>query len=315
EVLDPRHDIEGLATAVALAQQRLADHQGIVRGDEGAHRETIDRRRSDDRELTHARQRELQRARDWRRAQRQHMYFRAKLLQPFLVTDAEVLLLVDDEKAKVPKLDRLAEQRMGANNNVDRTVGEPLLDLGQLLARDQTRSLCDVHRKSLEALGEGRGVLACEQGGRHHDRDLLAVERYRERRAQRHLGLAETDIAADQPIHGTAQFEVLQRRLDRRQLVLGLLIGETSAELVIDAGLHRQLRRLMEHAFGRDLDQLACNLPDAVLQLGLARLPAGAAKPVELDIGAVGAKARQQLDVLDRQEQLGLGSIMQFEAV
>ena len=54
-------------------------------------------------------------------------------------------------------------------------------------------------------------VLPRQQRRRHHDRDLLAVERDRERGAQRHLGLAEADVAADQPVHRPAAFEVLQR--------------------------------------------------------------------------------------------------------
>ena len=85
EIVDARHHIERLAAAIALAQQRLADHQRIVRRDEGADREAIDRRRGDDREIAHAGQRQLQRARDRRRAQRQHMHLGAQLLQPLLV--------------------------------------------------------------------------------------------------------------------------------------------------------------------------------------------------------------------------------------
>ena len=66
---------------------------------------------------------------------------------------------------------------------------------------------------------------------------------------------------------------------------------------------------------GGDLDQLAGDLADAVLELGLARLPAAAAEPVEFDIGVVGAVARQQFDILDRQKQFGVGGVMQLEAV
>ena len=57
-------------------------------------------------------------------------------------------------------------------------------------------------------------MLARQQRGRHHDRDLLAFERHGKRRAQRHLGLAEADIAADQPVHRTAELEILQGGFD-----------------------------------------------------------------------------------------------------
>ena len=183
------------------------------------------------------------------------------------------------------------------------------------MAGDQPRGLRDVDRETPEPLGKRLGVLARQQRGRHHDRDLLAVERRGKRRAQRHLGLAEADVAADQPVHRAAELEILQRRVDRAELVLGFLIGEARAELVIDVRLHREFRRLVQHALGGDLDQLARDLADAVLELRLAGLPAAAAEPVELDIGLLRAVARQQLDILDRQEQLGLAGIMQFETV
>ena len=215
EVLDPRHHIERLPATVALAQQRLADHQRIVRRHEGAHREAIDRRRGDDREIADAGQRQLQSSRDRRGAQRQHMHLRPQLLQPLLVADAKMLLLVDDQKAKIPEFDRLAEQRVGADHDVDLAFGQALLDLHQFLGRDQARGLRDVDRKAAKTFGKIPAVLPGQERGRHHDGDLLAVERDRKRRAQRHLGLAEADVAADQPVHRPAAFEILQRGVDR----------------------------------------------------------------------------------------------------
>ena len=53
-------------------------------------------------------------------------------------------------------------------------------------------------------------MLAREQRGRHDDRDLLAVDRGDEGGAQRDFGLAEADIAADEPVHRPAA------RQDRR---------------------------------------------------------------------------------------------------
>ena len=101
QVLDARADVERLAAAVALAQERLAHHHRIERADEGAHREAIDRRRGDDRELAHAGERELQRARDRRRGEREHVHLGAQRLELLLVGDAEMLLLVDHEQPEV----------------------------------------------------------------------------------------------------------------------------------------------------------------------------------------------------------------------
>jgi hypothetical protein len=48
--------------------------------------------------------------------------------------------------------------------------------------------------------------------------------------AQRDLGLAEADIAADQPVHRFGRFQVAQHILDRALLILGLFIRETVEE-------------------------------------------------------------------------------------
>ena len=112
-------------------------------------------------------------------------------------------------------------------------------------------------------------VLARQQRGRHDDRDLLAGHRGHEGGAQRHLGLAEADVAADEPIHRAARRQVVQHRLDGVELVLGLLIGETGAELVIEPLRRDEPRRLLQHARGGDLDQLARHLADALLHAAL----------------------------------------------
>ena len=122
QVLDARADIEALAAAILLAQQRLADGHAVERRDEGAHGQAIDRRRGDQAHVAHAGQRELQGARDRRRGQRQHMDVGAQLLQPLLVADAEMLLLVDDQQAEVLELDALGQQRVGADHDVDRAL-------------------------------------------------------------------------------------------------------------------------------------------------------------------------------------------------
>ena len=52
--------------------------------------------------------------------QRQHVHVLAQLLQPLLVRDAEVLLLVDDQQPEPRELNLLAEQRVRADHDVDR---------------------------------------------------------------------------------------------------------------------------------------------------------------------------------------------------
>ena len=63
----------------------------------------------------------------------------------------------------------------------------------------------------------------------------LPLMRGDEGRAQRHFGLAEADIAADQPVHRPAGAEILDGGVDGGELVVGLLVGKAGAELVIGA--------------------------------------------------------------------------------
>ena len=73
QVHDARRDVEALPAAIMFAQQRLADYHRVARRDIGPHREPIDRRRLDDRQFAQPRHGHLQRPRDRRRRQRQHM--------------------------------------------------------------------------------------------------------------------------------------------------------------------------------------------------------------------------------------------------
>ena len=101
--------------------------------------------------------------------------------------------------------------------------------------------------------------------------------------AQRHLGLAEADIAADQPVHRPALLQIVEHRFDGGKLVLGLLIGKARAEFVI-----RRLRAAAGHRRACSsraaavLIRLLGDLADALLELRLARLPGAAAELVEL---------------------------------
>src|SRR4029079_11803061 len=117
---------------------------------------------------------QLQRARDRRGAERQHMHFGSELFETLLVADAEMWLLVDDQEAKVTELDGLAEQRMRADDNIDAALGQALLDLVELLGRDQPRGLRDIDGESAKTIGKGLAVLARQKRGRHHHGDLLA---------------------------------------------------------------------------------------------------------------------------------------------
>ena len=243
------------------------------------------------------------------------MHLGAQLLELLLVGDAEMLLLVDDDQPEIPELDGLAKERVGADDDIDLALGEAFLGFRQLRGADQARGLRDVDRIAAQPLGKRLHMLAREQGGRHDDGDLLAVHGGDESSAQRHLGLAEADIAANQAIHRASGGEIVEHGRDGGLLVVGLVVGKARREFVVEAGLDGEKRRLAQLPLGGDLDQFARDLADAILHARLARLPGGGAEPVELDARLLRAVARKKLDILDRQEQLVAAGIMDFQAV
>ena len=140
-----------------------------------------------------------------------------------------------------------------------------------------------MQRIAAQPVAEGLEMLARQQRRRHHDRDLLAVHRGNEGGAQRDLGLAEADVAADQPIHRPAGGQIVEHGGDGGVLVVGLVVGETGAELVVEAGGDRKPRRLAQLPLGRDLDQFAprsrgCGFSSAPCATARPRRRAGRAR-------------------------------------
>ena len=195
-----------------------------------------------------------------------------QLLQTFLMRDAEVLLLVDDQQAKVglnsmtdlassawvPMTISICAGRPARRAPPVRVPGRrPAATAGRMLAPGSP---------SKRALNV-RVVLAGQQGRRHHHRHLhVQLSAVDEGGAQRHLGLAEADIAADQPVHGLAGREARHRVVDGTVLVIGLAERKRAQNSSYRPGRRCQLRGMPEFAFGGQRHQLVRHLRDAVLE-------------------------------------------------
>ncbi len=243
------------------------------------------------------------------------MNVRLQLFQPLFLADAEMLLLVDDEQPEAQEGDVLGEERMGADDDVDAAFGQVPLDRRRLLRSDEAGQLLDAQRQPREALLDGSEMLAREQRGRHHDRDLRPGHGRDKRRAHRYLSLAETDIAANQAIHRSSRRHVAQRLENGALLVVGFGIGKARGEFLVEALGRRHGLALAQLALRSDRDQLFGDVLDPLLDPRLARLPRQSAQPVERHLGVLGAVARQHLDVLDRHEQLVVAGIKDAQAI
>ena len=187
------------------------------------------------------------------------------------------------KQAEIGELDGLAEQRVGADDDVDGAVLDALLHLGKLLAGDEARGLRDLHRKPAEALGEGVG----SAGGRAAW--SAPPPRPACRQAPRAGSRASATSVLPKPTSpqisrsmGRPLREIVEHGVDAGGLVLGLLVRKARGELVVEAVGRGDHRRLAQLAHRGDLDQLLGHVADALLEPGLARLPGDAAEPVEL---------------------------------
>ena len=117
--LDAVVEEERLALAPVLAQQCLAHELLVVLAHVGADRPAALRRRLDDADVAQPGERHVQRARDGRGREREHVDLEPQLAQELLLRDAEALLLVDDHEAEILGHDVAREQAVRPDEDVD----------------------------------------------------------------------------------------------------------------------------------------------------------------------------------------------------
>ena len=304
QIGDARHHEEALPAAIMFAQQRFADHYFIERAHIGPHGEAIDRRGGDDRHFAQAGQCHLQRARDWRGGEREHVHIGLERLQAFLMNDAKALLFVDNNQSQPFEFDRFGQHGVGADDDIHCSVGQAFATGFGVGGIHQPRQVPHFQRKAGEAFAEALVMLPRQQGGGAHHRHLHPGHGGSIGRAQGDFGLAEADIAAHQPIHRAAGGEIVHNVTDGFELIIGFGIGEAVNEgrHAVAVDLHRFA--FAQRACRRGGQQFAGNLADAVFHPRLARAPGDAAQFVEADAFAIAAVTGEDVDILDRHIQL-----------
>ena len=208
QLLDAVVHEEDLAVARQLKVDGLGDNIVVQRAHSGEDGVAVGWRCGQRAQVACSHQRELQRARDGRGAHRQRVHVEFHLLEFFLDGDAEFLLLVDHQQSQVMELNALADEFVGADEDVDFSlfqVGEYLFHLFGLARAAQV-----VHPDGevLQALAEGAPVLERKHRCGHKHGGLFAVGRGLEGGTHGNLGLAEAHIAADEAVHRLAALHI-----------------------------------------------------------------------------------------------------------
>ncbi len=153
---------------------------------------------------------------------------------------------------------------MRADHDVDGAGLEPLDD-GALLGRGaEPRQAFDPHRPVREPVGECLGMLLRQQGRRHQHRDLAPARDGGERGAQRDLGLAEADVAADHAVHRPARTHVGEHGLDGLVLVDRLLEWEGRLERAIGVFVEGQRAAVAGRAPRVEVEEFGGHVADSL---------------------------------------------------
>ena len=246
----------------------------------------------------------MQRSRNRRRRESQRIDVDRQLRQLLLGRHAEFLLLVDNQQPQIAEYDLFAQNLVRADQDVDTASFEVGADLRHLFGRFGAVEILDPHGEVAQTLRKRAVVLQGENRRRHQHGDLLAVHGRLERCADRHLGLAEAHVAADQPVHRLVGLHVLLDGRHGRLLVGRVLPLERRLQLVLQIAVGRKCESLAGLAFGIEGDQLARNILDGLLGGVLELLPCAVAQLVDLRRLAVARLvARNAMERMDVHEQ------------
>ena len=314
--LDPVVQEERLALSLVLAQQRSFDQLLVVLADVGLDRAPALGGRLDHADVADPGHRHLERARDRRRAHRDHVDLQLELAEQLLLLYAEPLLLVDDQQAELLRADIAAQQAMRADEDVDLAVGEPLDGLALLGLWTETRHVLDRDRVVLQALGERAVVLLGEDRGGDEQHHLLAVLDGLERGAQRDFGLAVADVAADQAVHRARRLHVRLDHLDRVALVGRLGERERVLEVALPVAVARERVTLAPLALGVQVEQLPGELLCRSSGSSLEGVPTGTAQLGEGRVNTAGADVAADLrELVDRDEHAVRARVLEVQIV
>ena len=309
DVIDAVVQVKDLPAAAQLLADRLGDERLVVFQHIGLHRVAVLRRFVDDRHIPDAAHRHVEGAGNGGGGKGQHIHAALELLELFLLLDAEPLLLIDDAQPQVLEPDVLLHQPVGAHHHVDLAVGQLLQDLLLLLGGAEAGQQLHIDGVALQPPQKGLVMLPGQDGGGDQHGALLAVQYALKDGPQRHLGLAEAHVAAQQPVHRLRGLHVMLDLGDAAQLVLGLLVLKALLEFGLPVAVRAEGKALGRAAPGVQLYQFGGHILHRFFHPLPGAVPFDAAQPVQLDVLLV-----PSADVPGHQVQLGYRDVQQVGA-
>ena len=229
---------EHLTTAIEFARDRFFDQRVIERLHEREHRRPIARRRLHEREIAQPRQALVQRTRNRRGREREHIGLQLELLEPFLVLHTEAMLFIDHDEPEIRKLDVGAEQAVRPDHDVDLLLLELLDDHGLFLGRLEAAHDFHRDREVGQSIAEASCVLLRQNSGGDEHRHLPPPLHRFKGRANGDLGFAVAHVAHEQAVHRTVALEIALHVFGRFTLVGRIFEQERALELPLPRRVH-----------------------------------------------------------------------------
>ena len=240
DALHPVVHEEDLSVAVQLPQHRASNQLIVILGDIGFYRQARLRGSLHGAHVANPDERHVEGARDRSSAQREHVYFPAQLLEPFLVRHPEFLFLIYDDQPQILEYHIPLQQTVRPDADVDSAVCQSRQHILLLPGGTKPAQHFDLYGKGGQPLSKSDEVLLGKDGSRHQDGHLHTVHRRLEGSPDRHLGLTIAHIAAHQPIHWLGPLHILFYTADSFQLIGGLHIGKGGFKLLLPYGIRRE---------------------------------------------------------------------------
>ena len=224
--LDAVVEVEDLSATVDFGLDGVFNGVGVVALDDGFDGSTVGGGCFDDAHGACAGEGEVEGAWDGGGAEGKDIDGGAEFFEAFFVFDAEALFFVDDEEAEVFEVDVLAEESVGTDDAVDATGGEFGEVFQDFSVGEEATDLCDGYGVGRQAFAKGVVVLLAEYGGGNEDGGLFAGEDGFEDGSDGDFGFTESDVAANESIHGSGGFHVCFGGFDGGELVGGFFERE-----------------------------------------------------------------------------------------
>ena len=285
--LHPVVQVVHLTAAAEFSLDGVADGGFVVLRHIGLDRMPVHRRVLDDAHVTDPAHCHVQRSRDRGSGKGEHIHIGELLLEFLLVGNTEALLLVDDEQSQFLELNVLLEQPVRSHSNIHRSVADPCHPRLDLFGGGEPGQHGHLDGIGLHPLQDGAVVLKRQDGGGNEEGDLVSVRDGLEGGAQRHLGLPDSHIAAQQAVHGLSGLHVLFDLVAASQLVIRLLIREAQLKIPLPVGVLREGDPLGLLPLGIELDQFLRHLPDRAVDLLLGLLPLSGIEAVQRHLAVI----------------------------